>query len=572
MAGDVLKEYLVGLGFKIDDTSYNKWTSAIAKTTKQVAEFGGVVTGGLFAIEKSVERTAISFERLYYTAQRNNSSIASIKNLQYATSQIGLSAATGANAIEHLGMLLRTNPGTEGWINALGVRTRDVNLNLRDTTKLIPDLIDSLKKKYPYAIATQIGQDLLGVDDAAFKTLWDNNDETKRQRADRARRADAAGLGKDAEKALGDQSLEFMKTLRQLESEFGLIGDQVNRSFIGPMTSALKVVESVTEWAAKMNNEWHGLPGEIIATFTAFKGASVAVKLLGLSLGKLGLGSVAAEGAAAKAAVAEIGGAAAAATPAVGTLAGLLGALTLPLATLAAAFESFKYIHDHTAEIRTSFGLSPTAGNTRGGTQRGGVNGGTKGGANGGPKGGGHFSVEDYIKQSAIAHGIDPAIALAVAKSEGLNNYVGDRGSSYGPYQLHYGGVAKGGMAVSGLGDEFTKETGLDARDRGTIKQQIDFALGRAAKSGWGAWHGWKGDKFAGIGGRSPFGNTALGSAPSYGNTTSGDTNHSVTVHAEINVSGAGDPTAVAILTLSTIKDLTWDYGGATRNVQPGAI
>lgn len=100
-----------------------------------------------------------------------------------------------------------------------------------------------------------------------------------------------------------------------------------------------------------------------------------------------------------------------------------------------------------------------------------------------------------YIREAAAQRGIDPDTALRVAQSEGLGRYKGDVGdngvpSSFGPFQLHYGGKATGPNSVPGLGDTFTKQTGLDAADPGTIKQQIDFALDQAIKSGWGAWHG----------------------------------------------------------------------------------
>jgi hypothetical protein len=117
--------------------------------------------------------------------------------------------------------------------------------------------------------------------------------------------------------------------------------------------------------------------------------------------------------------------------------------------------------------------------------------------------------MEDYIRAQAIARKIDPDVAVQVVKSEGLFRYVGDRGSSYGPFQLHYGGIASGGMAQGGLGDEFTKKTGLDARDETTWKQQVDFSLDKASTVGWGPWHGWKGAQFAGIGGRSGGGSTS---------------------------------------------------------------
>ena len=135
--------------------------------------------------------------------------------------------------------------------------------------------------------------------------------------------------------------------------------------------------------------------------------------------------------------------------------------------------------------------------------------------------------VTAYIRQAAAARGIDPEVAVKVAASEGLRGYVGDENSSFGPFQLHYGGVAPGGNRVPGLGDEFTKTTGLDARDPGTWKQQVDFSLDQAAKGGWGPWHGAAkvgiGER-QGIGGapvqiadasgRIPIGGAALPSAP----------------------------------------------------------
>lgn len=103
---------------------------------------------------------------------------------------------------------------------------------------------------------------------------------------------------------------------------------------------------------------------------------------------------------------------------------------------------------------------------------------------------GGGGEAEVYIKMAAAKRGIDPNVAVAVAKSEGLNSYTGDQGSSFGPFQLHYAGMAPGGNAVAGLGDEFTQATGLHARDPSTMQKQIDFALDHAARSGWGAFHG----------------------------------------------------------------------------------
>ena len=117
-----------------------------------------------------------------------------------------------------------------------------------------------------------------------------------------------------------------------------------------------------------------------------------------------------------------------------------------------------------------------------------------------------------YITRAALQRGIDPRVALAVARSEGLGGaYAGDYGSSFGPFQLHMGGLAGGGNAVSGLGDVFRQMTGLDPRDPANWRAEVDFALDWAQTHGWGAWHGWHGPAYAGIG---------AGAAVSHNNTS----------------------------------------------------
>jgi hypothetical protein len=104
--------------------------------------------------------------------------------------------------------------------------------------------------------------------------------------------------------------------------------------------------------------------------------------------------------------------------------------------------------------------------------------------------------IERYIRDAARSRGIDENTAVEVARREALNVFDpskpdlgGDDRSSFGVYQLHYGGLSKK-MPNAGLGDEFTKATGLDARDPSTWKQQVDFSLDHAARNGWSAWMG----------------------------------------------------------------------------------
>lgn len=100
--------------------------------------------------------------------------------------------------------------------------------------------------------------------------------------------------------------------------------------------------------------------------------------------------------------------------------------------------------------------------------------------------------MANYIRERAAAYGINPEVALRVARSEGLGTFQSSvpktgkggyngREDSWGAFQLYMGG---------GLGNQFQKETGLDPRDPKNEKAGIDFALKHAAKNGWGAFHG----------------------------------------------------------------------------------
>ena len=109
--------------------------------------------------------------------------------------------------------------------------------------------------------------------------------------------------------------------------------------------------------------------------------------------------------------------------------------------------------------------------------------------------------IENYIRSAAEARGIDPDIAVKVAKAEGLNPVTkateawqstakknGEREPSYTPFQLLVGEGSKN--FGPGLGDEFIRETGLDPRDPNNVQASIDYALDYAAENGWGSWYG----------------------------------------------------------------------------------
>jgi len=101
--------------------------------------------------------------------------------------------------------------------------------------------------------------------------------------------------------------------------------------------------------------------------------------------------------------------------------------------------------------------------------------------------------VDAYIDQTAKRLGITPNVAVAISRAERgarSTGWIGDQNSSFGPFQLHYGGISRANPQ-SGLGDTFSQKTGLNARDiANTWRQQVDFALTTAKQvTGWAPFH-----------------------------------------------------------------------------------
>lgn len=103
---------------------------------------------------------------------------------------------------------------------------------------------------------------------------------------------------------------------------------------------------------------------------------------------------------------------------------------------------------------------------------------------------------EAFIRAYAASIGIDPDVAVKVARAEGLRDGVWQskveqpygREQSYGDFQLH---VAPEGRSP-GLGNAYQKTTGLNPADPANWQSMNKFALDQVRKQGWGPWMGAK--------------------------------------------------------------------------------
>jgi hypothetical protein len=105
--------------------------------------------------------------------------------------------------------------------------------------------------------------------------------------------------------------------------------------------------------------------------------------------------------------------------------------------------------------------------------------------------------IASYIWRRSKDYNVNPAMALGIAKSEGLNpNTIGSetfgnrdaKGYSFGPFQLYSGSNDPTKIAPGGMAYEFQQKYG-EAPSAANWQQQVDFSLGRMASKGTGDWY-----------------------------------------------------------------------------------
>ncbi|CAD5276637.1 conserved hypothetical protein [Bosea sp. 62] len=165
MAGDVIKEFLVSLGFRVEPGQEKKFSGAVTTATNSVVALGKAAAVASAAVSAAVVKISRSFDSLYWQAQRTQTTVSQIKAVSYAVSQLGGSAESAGSSIETFGKNLKWNPGFEGFLKQIGVVTRE-NGKLRDSVALLKDFANTIKGR---SRAEQMGlAEFAGVD---LKTL-----------------------------------------------------------------------------------------------------------------------------------------------------------------------------------------------------------------------------------------------------------------------------------------------------------------------------------------------------------------------------------------------------------------
>jgi GH24 family phage-related lysozyme (muramidase) len=290
MAGSsVLKEFLVKIGFKVDETKYRDFQEAMRVTAKNAVEMSKQALAATTVMGVGLRAVAQQMEGLYFATRRTGSSVTELKELGFAAEQIGVSAEQARGAVEGLAAARRTNPGLNGILGGMGIDPRQT-----DNAKVLVQLLTKLHGM-PYYQGAQIAG-LFGINEQTFAMLEQGLPEMQKYLALREKMFKAAGVSPDD---VANRSHEFNTHLRILEASMETLAEIIAYRLMPAGEWVIDWLTRIVGWLTKADTATGGWSSRLLGIVGAFAGGDIlrgGLGVLGKILGR-GAATTAAEGA-----------------------------------------------------------------------------------------------------------------------------------------------------------------------------------------------------------------------------------------------------------------------------------
>ncbi|MFM3310600.1 transglycosylase SLT domain-containing protein, partial [Klebsiella pneumoniae] len=231
MNAETLKDFLISLGFKVDEAGARKFDAVVAGTTLRAIELGVKVEAAALSVVAFTAKIASGLDDLYWASQRTGATVEGIKQIGYAVSQVGGSVDGARGSLENLARFMRNNPGAEGFLNRLGVQTRDASGNMRDMATIFTGVGQRLSSM-PYYRANQYAQ-MLGLDENTLMAMRRGIGQFSGEYT-----AMAKAIGYNADVA-AVSSNKFMTSLRSFGLMAGMARDKIGSSLADGLAGSL---------------------------------------------------------------------------------------------------------------------------------------------------------------------------------------------------------------------------------------------------------------------------------------------------------------------------------------------
>lgn len=231
MNAETIKDFLVSLGFQVDKQGAADFDRTLYTITSKAVKLGVAVEGAALSVVAFTAKIASSMDNLYWMSQRTGATVAGIQQIGYAVSQLGGTADGARSSLEGLARFVRNSPGAEGFLNRLGVQTRDAKGNMRDMASIFTG-VGSKLNSMPYYRANQYAQ-MLGIDENTLMAMRRGIGQFSGQYSQMAK-----AIGFNADQA-AVSSNKFMTSLRSFGQMAGMARDKIGSNLAEGLSGSI---------------------------------------------------------------------------------------------------------------------------------------------------------------------------------------------------------------------------------------------------------------------------------------------------------------------------------------------
>jgi hypothetical protein len=235
MASESIKEFLVSLGFKVDENGLKKFNNGIASATKEALGTAAAVTVAVGAIDAFVTDVARGFDKLYFATKRTGSTTNEIRGLGFAFSQVGSSVEDAQSAIDALTLFKKSKLGAENWlVENLGVDPKSVGNSVKETL----DIIRKFKSESSQQAIAQGGVIGWSPQQVITMQMMDIDGYFGKYQ----QYVEDAGLDS---KKLTEQTQEYNRQIDETKTRFALLGDVIESKLIAPVEHLNEILNNL---------------------------------------------------------------------------------------------------------------------------------------------------------------------------------------------------------------------------------------------------------------------------------------------------------------------------------------
>lgn len=249
MSSTVIRDFLVALTFKTDDSGAKKSKDALDSNEKSAKLLSRALIALASTAVIAVAKTANELEKLYYSSKRIGASAENIRAYGDAISQMGGSAEGAISSLESVARKLRESPGYEGMLKGLGVNTRDQNGQMRDRVEVMKDLSKTLQGMEYYKANSYAGA--LGIDETTLQAMRDGKFTSEMEKYQKLRKD--MGLNDDLAKSGQEFAYQWRDMMMQLKALLEVILMTAGKALIPVLRLLNQLIQFVIHWFGKLD-------------------------------------------------------------------------------------------------------------------------------------------------------------------------------------------------------------------------------------------------------------------------------------------------------------------------------